>query len=53
MTIDAAAHKKQYELRPPEKEVRRMEIRAEQLHEHLTEEAENFCTDKVCFCYFL
>jgi hypothetical protein len=37
MTIDAAAHKKQYELLPPEKKARRMETRAEQRHEHLTE----------------
>ncbi len=32
------AHKKQYELLPPEKKVRRVEIRSEQRHEHLTEE---------------
>jgi hypothetical protein len=38
MTIDAAVHKKQYELPPPEKKARRMETRAEQRHEHLTEE---------------
>jgi hypothetical protein len=38
MTIDAAAHKKQYELLPPERKARRVETRAEQRHEHLTEE---------------
>ncbi len=38
MTIDADAQKKQYELLPPEKKARRMEIRTEQRHEHLTEE---------------
>jgi hypothetical protein len=38
MTADAAAHKKQYELLPPEKKARRVETRAEQCHEHLTEE---------------
>jgi hypothetical protein len=38
MTIDAAAHKKQYELLPPEKKARHVETRAEQSHEHLTEE---------------
>jgi hypothetical protein len=38
MTIDAAAHKKQYELLPPEKKARCVETRAEQRHEHLTEE---------------
>jgi hypothetical protein len=32
------AHKKQYELLPPEKKVRHVETRAEQRHEHLTEE---------------
>ncbi len=36
--IDAAAHKKQYELLPPEKKARRMEVRTEQRHDHLTEE---------------
>jgi hypothetical protein len=35
---DAAAHKKQYELLPPEKKARLMKTRAEQCHEHLTEE---------------
>ncbi len=38
MTIDVAAHKKQYELLPPEKKARHMETRAEQHHEHLAEE---------------
>ncbi len=31
-------HKKQYELLPPEKKARLVETRAEQCHEHLTEE---------------
>ncbi len=38
MTIDVAAHKKQYELLPPEQKARLMETRAEQHHKHLTEE---------------
>ena len=38
MTIIAAVHKKQYELLSPEKNARLMETRAEQRHEHLTEE---------------
>ncbi len=38
MTIDAAAHKKQYELLPLEKKARHVETRAEQRREHLTEE---------------
>jgi hypothetical protein len=38
MTINSAAHKKQYELLPPEKKVRHMVTRTEQHHEHLTEE---------------
>ncbi len=38
MTIDAAAQKKQYELLPPEKKARCMEVRTEQHHDHLTEE---------------
>jgi hypothetical protein len=38
MTIDAAAHKKQYELLPPEKKARLVETKAEQHHERLTEE---------------
>jgi hypothetical protein len=38
MTIDAAAHKNQYVLLPPEKKARLMETRAKQCHEHLTEE---------------
>ncbi len=40
MTIDAAAHTKQYELLPPEKETRLMETITEQHHEHLTDEEE-------------
>jgi hypothetical protein len=40
MTIDAAAHKNQYELLPPEKNTRLMETKTEQRHEHLTEEEE-------------
>jgi hypothetical protein len=35
---DAAAHKKQYELPPLPKKVRLIDIKAEQCHEHLTEE---------------
>jgi hypothetical protein len=38
MTIDAAAHKKQYELLPAEKKARLMKTITEQCHEHLTEE---------------
>jgi hypothetical protein len=38
LIIDAAAHKKQYELLPLEKKARHMETKAEQSHEHLTEE---------------
>ncbi len=38
MTIDVAAHKKQYELLPLEKKDKCVETRAEQHHEHLTEE---------------
>jgi hypothetical protein len=38
MTIDVAAHKKQYELLPPEKKARLLETRPEQCHEQLTEE---------------
>jgi hypothetical protein len=38
MTIDAAAHKRKYELLPPEKKARLMETKTEQCHEHLTEE---------------
>jgi hypothetical protein len=38
MTTDAAAHKKQYDLLPLEKKARRMEVRTEQCHYHLTEE---------------
>ncbi len=42
MTIDVAAHKKQYELLPLEKKARHVETRAEQRHEHLTEEEKKF-----------
>jgi hypothetical protein len=35
---DAIAHTKQYELLPLEKKARCVETRAEQCHEHLTEE---------------
>ncbi len=38
MSIDAVAHKKQYELLPLEKKARLMEAITEQRHEHLTEE---------------
>jgi hypothetical protein len=38
MTINVAAHKKQYDLLPPEKKARLMETRTEQHHEHMTEE---------------
>ncbi len=38
MTINAAAHKKLYELLPPEKKGRLMETKAEQHHEHMREE---------------
>jgi hypothetical protein len=38
MTIDAAAHKRKYELFPLEKKARLMETITEQRHEHLTEE---------------
>jgi hypothetical protein len=37
-SIDAGAHKKKYELLPPEKKVGHVEMRSEQCHEHLTEE---------------
>ncbi len=37
MTIDAAAHKRKYELLPLEKKARLMETKPEQHHEHLTE----------------
>ncbi len=35
---NAAAHKRKYELLPPEKKARLMETITEQRHEHLTEE---------------
>jgi hypothetical protein len=44
MTIDAAAHKKQYELIPLEKKGRLMETITEQRHEHLTEEEKKIST---------
>ena len=51
-SIDTAAHKKRYEVLPPEKKARLMETKTEQRHEHLTEEEKKiFCTDKVCCCY--
>ncbi len=37
-SINAAAHKKQFELLPPEKKTRLMETITEQRHEHLKEE---------------
>ncbi len=37
-SIDTAAHKKQYELLPPEKKARLTETKTEQRHEHSTEE---------------
>jgi hypothetical protein len=44
MTNNATAHKKQYELLPPEKKARCMDIRTEQHHEHLTEEKKKIST---------
>jgi hypothetical protein len=44
MTIDAAAHKKQYEFLLLEKKARLIETRAEQRHEHLTEEEKKITT---------
>ncbi len=41
-SINAAAHKKQCELLPLEKKARRIEIRTEQCHEHMTEEEKRF-----------
>jgi hypothetical protein len=38
MTINAAAHKKQYELLPSKKKARLMETKTEQQHKHMTEE---------------
>jgi hypothetical protein len=38
MAIDVVAHKRKYDLLPLEKKARCMETRAEQRHEHLTEE---------------
>jgi hypothetical protein len=37
-SINVVAHKKQYEMLPPEKKARLMETKTEQHHEHLTEE---------------
>jgi hypothetical protein len=42
--MDAVAHKKQYELLPPEKKARLMETKTEQRHEHLTEEEKKIST---------
>jgi hypothetical protein len=53
LTIDAAAHKKQYELLPSKRKATLMETRAGQCHEHLTDEEKKFRTDKVCCCYSL
>jgi hypothetical protein len=44
MTINVAAHKKQYELLPPKKKARLMETKTEQRHEHLTEEEKKIST---------
>jgi hypothetical protein len=44
MTINAAAHKKQYELLPQEKKARLMKTKTEQHHEHLTEEEKRIST---------
>jgi hypothetical protein len=44
MAIDAAAHKKKYQLLSPEKKARLMENRVEQGHEHLTEEEKKIST---------
>jgi hypothetical protein len=41
-SIDAVAHKRKYELLPPEKKTRLMETKTEQRHEHLTEEEKIF-----------
>jgi hypothetical protein len=52
MTIDAAAHKKQYELLPPENKTRVMENKTEQCHEHLTEEEKKIlpCCHRLRYC---
>jgi hypothetical protein len=44
MTIDVAAHKRKYHLLPLEKKARLNETRAEQCHEHLTEEEKKIST---------
>jgi hypothetical protein len=44
MTINAAAHKRTYQLFPPKKKARLMETRAEQHHEHLTEDEKRITT---------
>ncbi len=44
MTIDAAAHKKQYELLSTAKKARLMETRAEQCHEHMTDKEKKITT---------
>ncbi len=43
-SINVIAHKKQYELLPPEKKARLMETITEQHHEHLTEEEKKIPT---------
>ncbi len=44
MTINVAAHKKQYELLPLVKKARLMETKTEQRHEHLTGEEKKIST---------
>ncbi len=41
---DATAHKRKYELLPPEKKARHIEIRTEQHHEHLTDKEKKIST---------
>ncbi len=43
-SINAAATIKKYELLPPEKKARHIETRAEQRHEHMTEEEKKIST---------
>jgi hypothetical protein len=43
-SINAIAHKKQYELLPPEKKARLMDTIPEQRHEHLTKEEKKIST---------
>jgi hypothetical protein len=45
-SIDAAAHKRRYELPPPEKKARLMETKTEQCHEHFTKEEKKISTQK-------